>query len=158
MADHVHKVTLRFHGSEDWSTLPGVAEIFSAHPGGRAAGLNDPTTRQAALTELVSSYLTDPDMSGVGTGRGNSFRSVVEPWYWKIDGEAVVEMSTGEKKQVDAGLLVALKQTRAQQLLVVAARAEARSSQPFQAALAAIRAAKDAAEVEAVTIDDNVEV
>ena len=82
MADYVHKTTLALHLSMDPSDLP----------------------------EAVGNYLVNPDMTVVGTGVGNGFHATVPFQYWKLDepGNAVLEMTAGEKAAVDAAAAAAL--------------------------------------------------
>ena len=74
--------------------------------------------------------------------------------YWKIDGDAVVEMDPDEKAAVDTAELDPLKAAKLEALQNEMLSRLARSDADYLAAAAAVEAAKTAAELEAVHLSE----
>ncbi len=116
-----------------------------------------PSQEPTELPEPIGNYLENPDMSAVGTGVGtgpDGFIATVRSQYWKADvpGNAVLEMTAGEKAVVDAAELLVYKAAKLDALRTAAMQKAAEANDDYKTAKAAVEAAKDKAAVDAVEI------
>jgi len=141
VGSYVHRQKARCHRSADWSELPGVGEVFAAHPGGRDAGLNDPATRAAAQSALARDYLVNPDLSAVAG---------LEESDWVVDGDAVLGILPADR---EARELAAAKAARLEVIRGEAIQYLLDRLPVYTKARDAVEAATDLAAVQAVELE-----